>query len=163
EIFHSIQGESGHMGLPCVFVRLTYCNIRCSYCDTAYAFHEGKETSLDEIVQTVDGFGCKLIEITGGEPLYQENVHPLMSRLCDTCFRSVARFSCRLFSESWNRLLSQNGSSRISSKCAFSCRCTNISGARKRGECNMPVAIILVSGGMDSCVTAAIAGRAYEM
>ncbi|HTK82283.1 MAG TPA: radical SAM protein [Bacteroidota bacterium] len=83
EIFHSIQGESGHMGLPCVFVRLTYCNIRCSYCDTAYAFHEGKEMSLDEILQTVSGFGCKLVELTGGEPLFQENVHPLMKQLCD--------------------------------------------------------------------------------
>lgn len=83
EIFHSIQGESSYMGRPCVFVRLTYCNIRCSYCDTAYAFHEGKEMTIDEIAHTVSGYGCKLVEITGGEPLYQENVHPLMKRLCD--------------------------------------------------------------------------------
>jgi 7-carboxy-7-deazaguanine synthase len=83
EIFHSIQGESSAMGLPCVFIRLTYCNIRCSYCDTAYAFTEGKETPIEEIIGAVRGYGCKLVEITGGEPLFQENVHLLMKRLCD--------------------------------------------------------------------------------
>jgi 7-carboxy-7-deazaguanine synthase len=83
EIFHSIQGESSHTGKPCVFVRLTYCNIRCSYCDTEYAFYEGKEMSLDEILRQVASYGCKLVEVTGGEPLYQQNVHELMRRLCD--------------------------------------------------------------------------------
>ena len=83
EIFHSIQGESSHMGRPCVFVRLTYCNIRCSYCDTEYAFYEGKEMPVDEILQAVRGMGCKLVELTGGEPLFQANVHELMNRLCD--------------------------------------------------------------------------------
>ena len=83
EIFHSIQGESSHMGRPCVFVRLTYCNIRCSYCDTEYAFYEGRETPIDEIVSSVRRFGCKLVEVTGGEPLFQANVHELMTRLCD--------------------------------------------------------------------------------
>ncbi len=83
EIFHSIQGESSHMGLPCVFVRLTYCNIRCSYCDTEYAFYEGKEMSIEDIIETVNGYHCGLVEVTGGEPLFQENVHPLMKRLCD--------------------------------------------------------------------------------
>lgn len=83
EIFHSIQGESSHMGRPCVFVRLTYCNIRCSYCDTEYAFYEGKESPIDEIVASVRRFGCKLVEVTGGEPLFQANVHELMTRLCD--------------------------------------------------------------------------------
>src|SRR5436309_2437206 len=83
EIFHSIQGESSHMGRPCVFIRLTYCNIRCSYCDTEYAFYEGKETPIDEIVAGVGRFGCKLVEVTGGEPLVQSNVHELMTRLCD--------------------------------------------------------------------------------
>jgi 7-carboxy-7-deazaguanine synthase len=86
EIFFSIQGESSNAGLPCVFVRLTYCNIRCSYCDTEYAFYEGKEMSLDEIIGKVQGYGCKLVEITGGEPLFQSNVHALMSRLCDGGF-----------------------------------------------------------------------------
>src|SRR5882672_6933041 len=83
EIFHSIQGESSSMGRPCVFVRLTYCNIRCSYCDTEYAFYEGKEISIGEILQTVREFGCPLVEITGGEQLFQPNVHELMQTLCD--------------------------------------------------------------------------------
>lgn len=83
EIFFSIQGESSCMGRPCVFVRLTYCNIRCSYCDTAYAFEEGHEMSVDDIVREVARYGCMLVEITGGEPLFQNNVHPLMRRLCD--------------------------------------------------------------------------------
>ncbi len=83
EIFHSIQGESAFAGMPCVFVRLTYCNIRCTYCDTEYAFYEGKPMTLAEIVAAVDGYGCRRVEITGGEPLFQPEVHPLMKRLCD--------------------------------------------------------------------------------
>jgi 7-carboxy-7-deazaguanine synthase len=83
EIFHSIQGESSHMGRPCVFIRLTYCNLRCSYCDTEYAFYEGNEMSIDEILGIVRGYNCKLVEVTGGEPLWQENVHGLMRQLCD--------------------------------------------------------------------------------
>lgn len=83
EIFYSIQGESTHAGRPCVFVRLTYCNIRCSYCDTDYAFYDGREMSIDEIVGSIKGHGCNLVEITGGEPLFQTNVHELMTRLCD--------------------------------------------------------------------------------
>ncbi len=83
EIFHSIQGESSTAGRPCVFIRLTYCNIRCSYCDTAYAFEEGSEMSFDEILRTVGGYGCTLVEVTGGEPLMQENTPALLRRLCD--------------------------------------------------------------------------------
>lgn len=86
EIFHSIQGESSHMGRPCVFVRLTYCNLRCSYCDTEYAFYEGEEMSIAEIMKIVRGYNCKLVEVTGGEPLWQENVHALMKRLCNEGF-----------------------------------------------------------------------------
>jgi 7-carboxy-7-deazaguanine synthase len=86
EIFHSIQGESSHAGRPCVFVRLTYCNLRCSYCDTEYAFYDGKEIPIDEVLSTVRGFGCRLVEVTGGEPLFQPNVHDLMTRLCDEGF-----------------------------------------------------------------------------
>jgi 7-carboxy-7-deazaguanine synthase len=86
EIFYSIQGESTKAGLPCVFVRLTYCNIRCVYCDTEYAFYEGADKSIEEIISEVESFGCKLVEITGGEPLVQENVHILMKRLCDMGF-----------------------------------------------------------------------------
>lgn len=83
EIFHSIQGESTRAGLPCVFVRLTGCHLRCHYCDTEYAFHEGAKQTLDNIVSQVQQFNCDLVEITGGEPLLQPNVHPLMTRLCD--------------------------------------------------------------------------------
>ena len=83
EIFHSIQGESGHAGLPCVFVRLTGCNLRCRWCDTEYAFHEGREMSVDEVLAEVDLHGCPLVEITGGEPLLQEETPELMSRLLE--------------------------------------------------------------------------------
>lgn len=71
------------MGLPCVFVRLTECDLRCTYCDTEYAFYEGEERSLESIIETVQSYGCNLVEITGGEPLLQDEVYPLMSRLCD--------------------------------------------------------------------------------
>lgn len=83
EIFHSIQGESTQAGRPCVFVRLTACDLRCSWCDTAYAFHEGRKMSVDEVVEQVRGYGCDLVEITGGEPLLQHDVYPLMQRLLD--------------------------------------------------------------------------------
>jgi 7-carboxy-7-deazaguanine synthase len=83
EIFYSIQGESTFAGQPCVFVRLTGCDLRCTYCDTEYAFYEGKRRSLDEIVAEVEKFPCKLVEVTGGEPLLQKRVHKLMSRLAD--------------------------------------------------------------------------------
>ncbi len=81
EIFYSIQGESTRAGRPCVFVRLTACDLRCSWCDTAYAFHEGRKMSIDEVVAVVDRYACPLVEITGGEPLLQEDVYTLMDRL----------------------------------------------------------------------------------
>lgn len=81
EIFHSVQGESTYAGRPCVFVRLTACDLRCSWCDTPYAFHEGRKRTLDDVMAEVDGYGCDLVEITGGEPLLQEAVYPLMDRL----------------------------------------------------------------------------------
>lgn len=83
EIFYSIQGESSQAGRPCVFVRLSRCNLRCSWCDTTYSFKGGEKQSLDAIVDRVAGYGCDLVEITGGEPLLQPPVHDLMSRLCD--------------------------------------------------------------------------------
>jgi 7-carboxy-7-deazaguanine synthase len=83
EIFHSIQGESTHVGRPCVFVRLTACDLRCSWCDTPYAFHEGRKMSVDEVVGDVDAFGCSVVEITGGEPLLQRDVYPLMHKLLE--------------------------------------------------------------------------------
>jgi 7-carboxy-7-deazaguanine synthase len=83
EIFHSIQGESTHAGRPCVFVRLTACDLRCSWCDTPYAFHEGQKMTVEDIVSRVRAYGCDLVEITGGEPLLQKEVYPLMQRLLD--------------------------------------------------------------------------------
>ncbi len=83
EIYHSIQGESTWAGCPCVFLRLTFCDLRCSYCDTEYAFYEGKKQTLAEITHAVAAFDCPLVEITGGEPLLQKNVLPLMTALAD--------------------------------------------------------------------------------
>ncbi len=74
------------MGLPCVFVRLTECDLRCTYCDTEYAFYEGEMLSLEHIIERVSSYGCKLVEITGGEPLLQPEVYELMTRLCDLDF-----------------------------------------------------------------------------
>jgi 7-carboxy-7-deazaguanine synthase len=81
EIFHSIQGESTFVGEPCVFVRLTACDLRCNWCDTPYAFHEGRRMSVDEVLGEVEKFNCRTVEVTGGEPLLQRDVYPLMSRL----------------------------------------------------------------------------------
>ena len=81
EIFHSIQGESTWAGRPCVFVRLTGCNLRCRWCDTEYAFYEGRHAEVGDVVERVAGFGCPLVEITGGEPLLQQGVYPLMDAL----------------------------------------------------------------------------------
>jgi 7-carboxy-7-deazaguanine synthase len=83
EIYQSVQGESTWAGLPCVFVRLTFCDLRCTYCDTAYAFYKGTKMSLADIVERVLAYQCPLVEITGGEPLLQKNVLPLMRELCD--------------------------------------------------------------------------------
>ncbi|MBK6913634.1 MAG: 7-carboxy-7-deazaguanine synthase QueE [Ignavibacteriales bacterium] len=86
EIFLSIQGESSRAGLPCVFVRLTYCNLRCSYCDTEYAFYEGSDFSIDKIVNRIKSYNCNLVEITGGEPLMQNECLDLMKKLCESGF-----------------------------------------------------------------------------
>lgn len=86
EIYYSIQGESSKSGLPCVFVRLTYCNLRCTYCDTEYAFYEGEDKSIEEIIYEVKNYNCKLVEVTGGEPLVQKECLELMKKLCDEGF-----------------------------------------------------------------------------
>ena len=83
EIFHSIQGESTYAGRPCVFVRLTACDLRCTWCDTPYAFHEGRKQDLSAILDRVEAYGCDLVEVTGGEPLLQEGVYPLMDALLE--------------------------------------------------------------------------------
>jgi 7-carboxy-7-deazaguanine synthase len=93
EIFKSIQGESTHAGLPCIFVRLTACNLRCTWCDTEYSFHGGTKMTLDEVLGRVRGFGGKLVEITGGEPLLQEEVYPLMDRLLGEGYRVMLETS----------------------------------------------------------------------
>ena len=84
EIFYSIQGESTYAGKPCVFVRLTGCDLRCSWCDTPYAFTEGRKMSVDAVLKQVDQYKSPLVEVTGGEPLLQEDVYPLMQRLLDS-------------------------------------------------------------------------------
>src|SRR6058998_1002688 len=98
EIYLSLQGESTFAGLPCIFVRLTACNLRCSYCDTAYAFTEGEKKTIEEVrtevnriagsfqQKTSDSCKLPLVELTGGEPLLQKNVLPLMKMLCDDGF-----------------------------------------------------------------------------
>ena len=83
EIFYSVQGESTYAGRPCVFVRLTACDLRCSWCDTPYAFHEGTRRPVEDVLGDVDRFDCPLVEVTGGEPLLQEDVYPLMQALID--------------------------------------------------------------------------------
>jgi 7-carboxy-7-deazaguanine synthase len=83
EIFFSIQGESTWAGRPCAFVRLTGCDLRCSWCDTEYAFHEGRTMAVEEVAAQLLGYGCDLVEVTGGEPLLQAGVYPLIVRLLD--------------------------------------------------------------------------------
>jgi 7-carboxy-7-deazaguanine synthase len=86
EIFHSIQGESTFAGRPCVFVRLTGCPLRCTWCDTEYAFFGGTDQSVDDILDTVRSYGCPLVEVTGGEPLAQPETPTLLRRLCEDGF-----------------------------------------------------------------------------
>lgn len=83
EIFHSIQGEGTRAGQRCAFVRLAGCHLRCSWCDTEYAFHEGRWWSLDEVLSEVAAFDCPVVEVTGGEPLLQPATPELLRRLCD--------------------------------------------------------------------------------
>ncbi len=83
EIFYSIQGETTYVGIPTVFVRLTACNLRCTYCDTKYSYYEGESQSLDLIIQTIESHKTKFVCITGGEPLLQKEVNTLMTELCD--------------------------------------------------------------------------------
>jgi 7-carboxy-7-deazaguanine synthase len=106
EIFHSIQGESLHAGRPCVFIRLTGCNLRCRYCDTRYAFEEGRPMGLEEILAQVRRFDCRLVEVTGGEPLVQDQTGALITALLD---------------EGYEVLLETNGSrpiDRVDARCA---------------------------------------------
>ena len=81
EIYYSVQGESTHAGRPCIFIRLTYCNLRCSYCDTEYAFYEGKDMDIGDIMSEIQQWDCNLVEVTGGEPLFQEECIDLLNEL----------------------------------------------------------------------------------
>jgi 7-carboxy-7-deazaguanine synthase len=100
EIFYSIQGESTYAGKPCVFIRLTGCNLRCSYCDTQYAYHDGEKQDIREIMDKVASYGCRLVEVTGGEPLLQEETPHLINLLLGAGYKV---------------LLETNGSQDISS------------------------------------------------
>ena len=87
EIFTSIQGESSYAGMPCTFIRMTGCNLRCSYCDTKYAYNEGRELSEEDIIGEVKRYGISLVEITGGEPLLQKEVFHLVEKLLDEKYK----------------------------------------------------------------------------
>ena len=87
EIFYSIQGESSYAGKPCVFVRLTGCNLRCSYCDTTYSYKDGNEIEIEEIIATISKYKCNLIELTGGEPLIQKDTPVLIDCLLKNGFK----------------------------------------------------------------------------
>ena len=95
EIFHSIQGESSYAGQPCVFVRTTGCNLRCVWCDTEYAFYGGRDMSVDEILSEVDRIGrnCRLVELTGGEPLLQHDIGELAGRLLESGYTVLCETS----------------------------------------------------------------------
>ena len=86
EIFHSIQGESSYVGQPTVFIRTSGCHLRCDYCDTKYAYNEGRSLNLDEIISTVENYGAQYVCVTGGEPLLQKNIYKLLTLLCDKNF-----------------------------------------------------------------------------
>ena len=81
EIFYSIQGESTFAGLPCIFIRLTYCNLRCNWCDSEYTFHDGHDMTIDEIMTQIKNYNCNLVEVTGGEPLFQDGCIDLLYSL----------------------------------------------------------------------------------
>jgi 7-carboxy-7-deazaguanine synthase len=93
EIFHSIQGESSHAGRPCVFVRLTGCPLRCTWCDTAYAFHGGADLTAAQVLGAVRAYGCPLVEVTGGEPLAQPEAFGLIAALCDEGYEVLVETS----------------------------------------------------------------------
>lgn len=93
EIFFSIQGEGERSGRPCIFIRLAFCNLRCAWCDSEYTFYEGREMALEQVMDGISGFPCKLVELTGGEPLMQEGAYPLMTRLCDAGYEVMLETS----------------------------------------------------------------------
>lgn len=97
EIFYSLQGESSYAGYPCVFIRLAECNLRCSYCDTQYAFGKGRSMAISSILEEVQDYGCSLVEITGGEPLYQDDVLDLCSALGENQYKILLETNGSLY------------------------------------------------------------------
>jgi 7-carboxy-7-deazaguanine synthase len=93
EIFHSIQGESSFAGQPCVFVRLTGCPLRCAWCDSEYTFYGGTDVPLDDVLAKVRSYGCRLVEVTGGEPLHQPDAFTLIERLCEEGYEVLVETS----------------------------------------------------------------------
>ena len=100
EIYHSIQGESSYSGRPCIFIRLTYCNLRCSYCDSEHTFYEGKELTIEEILEKIKEYPCNLVEVTGGEPLFQNNCIILLQKLVENKYEVLLETSGSLSIES---------------------------------------------------------------
>ena len=86
EIYYSVQGESTHAGRPCIFIRLTYCNLRCTYCDTEYAFYDGEDMEIPEIMNEIQQWDCNWVEVTGGEPLFQEECIDLLNDLVNSSY-----------------------------------------------------------------------------
>ncbi|MDE3017734.1 MAG: 7-carboxy-7-deazaguanine synthase QueE [Nitrospirota bacterium] len=93
EIFHSIQGESSYAGQPCVFIRLTGCPLRCTWCDSEYTFSGGTDMTLEAVLAKVKTYGCPLVEVTGGEPLHQPEAFTLITRLCDEGYEVLVETS----------------------------------------------------------------------
>ena len=93
EIYYSIQGESSYTGKPCIFIRLTYCNLRCSYCDSEYTFYEGFDMSINEILKDIKKYSCKLVEVTGGEPLFQKECISLLNELIKSGYKVLLETS----------------------------------------------------------------------
>ncbi len=93
EIFYSLQGESSYTGFPCIFIRLTYCNLRCSYCDTEYAFHDGKDIEIKDILNEIKKYPTNLVMVTGGEPLIQEDCIELMKQLLEKDYKVMIETS----------------------------------------------------------------------
>ena len=89
EIYYSVQGESTHSGCPCIFIRLTYCNLRCSYCDTEYAFYDGKDMEITYIMSEIKRWDCNLVEVTGGEPLFQDECIDLLNELVNSNYEGM--------------------------------------------------------------------------
>ncbi len=93
EIFYSLQGESTFAGKPCIFIRLSFCSLRCNYCDTEYAFHEGRDMPFMEIIAEIEKYDCQLVEVTGGEPLLQKQIIPFLKILCDKGYQVLLETS----------------------------------------------------------------------